>query len=240
MSTRPRRCVGIVQSSYIPWRGAFAMMARCDAYIFLDSVQFTRRDWRTRNRIKTPHGPLWLTIPVKQKGNYHAPIDAMEVAEPGWSAKHLRSIEGAYRRGAGFAEVIDPLRSAYATAAGEAMLSAVNQGLTRALAGLLGIDTPFQRDVDLLPRETLAALDATTRLVELAAAVGATHYISGPSARSYLDEGAFAARGIAVEWMSYAGLPQYPQLWGDFEPAISVLDPLLTLGVQGAREALGG
>lgn len=231
--------VAIVQSSYIPWRGAFAMIARCDAFVFLDSVQFTRRDWRTRNRIKTAQGPLWLTIPVKQKGNYLAPIDAMEIAEPGWAAKHLRSIEGAYRRGAGFSSVIDAVRAAYADVADQPMLSAVNQHLTQALCALLGITTPFLRDVELLPRERLDALDPTQRLVELAAATGATHYLSGPSAQAYLDEGAFAARGMAVEWMSYAGLPEYPQLWGGFEPAVSVLDPILTLGPDGARAVLG-
>lgn len=231
--------VAIVQSSYIPWRGAFAMIARCDAFVFLDSVQFTRRDWRSRNRIKTAQGPLWLTIPVKQKGNYLASIDAMEIAEPGWAAKHLRSIEGAYRRSAGFTSVIDVLRAAYADVADQPMLSGVNQRLTRVLCTMLGITTPFLRDVDLLPRERLDALDPTQRLVELAAATGATHYLSGPSAQAYLDEGAFAARGMSVEWMSYAGLPEYPQLWGAFEPAVSVLDPLLTLGPEAARGVLG-
>lgn len=82
MSGRGRR-VAIVQSSYVPWRGTFAMIARCDAFVFLDAVQFTRRDWRSRNRIKTPKGPQWLTIPVRQKGQFHAPIDAIE---PGLAA----------------------------------------------------------------------------------------------------------------------------------------------------------
>jgi hypothetical protein len=215
-------------------------MARCDAYVFLDSVQFTRRDWRTRNRIKTPDGLFWLTIPVKQKGNYHTAIDAMEIADPRWATKHLRSIEGAYRRGLGFAASIGAVRDAYAAIAEETFLSNINQSLTRALCAALGIATPFWRDVDLLPRERLNALDPTARLVELAAALGGTHYLSGPSARSYLDEGAFAARGIAVEWMSYGDLTTYQQLWGEFEAAVSILDPLLTLGPTGAREAIGG
>lgn len=230
--------VAIVQSSYIPWRGAFAMIARADAFVFLDSVQFTRRDWRTRNRIETAQGPLWLTIPVKQKGNYLSPIDAMEIAEPGWATKHLRSIEGAYRRGAGFSSAIEAVRAAYEGVAEQPMLSGVNQHLTRALCAIMGITTPFLRDVDLLPRERLEALDPTQRLVQLAAATGATHYISGPSAQAYLDEGAFAARGMVVEWMSYAGLPEYPQLWGAFEPAVSILDPLLTLGAEATRDHL--
>jgi hypothetical protein len=216
------------------------MIARSQAFIFLDSVQFTRRDWRTRNRIKTSQGLLWLTVPVKQKGNYLSSIDAMEIADPNWATKHLRSIEGAYRRAAGFAEVIGPIRAAYTAAGAQPMLSAVNQYLTRAICDLLGIRTPFLRDVDLLPRARLDVLEPTQRLVELAHALDATHYLSGPSAQAYLDEGAFASRGIEVEWMSYAGLPEYPQLWGEFDPAVSVLDTLFTLGPDGARAVLGG
>jgi hypothetical protein len=232
------RRVAIVQSSYAPWRGTFAMIGCCDLFVFLDSVQFTRRDWRTRNRIKTPQGLLWLSIPVKQKGNYLAPIDSIEIADPGWAARHLRSIEGAYRRGAGFLESVAGVQRAYAAAAGEPMLSRVNQLLTRAFCAMLGIATPFMRDVDLLPRERLAALDPTARLAELASAAGATCYLSGPSARAYLDSDRFTARGIAVEWMSYAGLRRYEQLWGEFEPAVSIIDTLLTLGTVQARQAL--
>lgn len=231
--------VAIVQSSYVPWRGAFAMIARCDAFIFLDSVQFTRRDWRTRNRIKTPQGPLWLSIPVRQKGNFHAPIDAMEIADESWSIRHGRSIEGAYRRAGGFADAIGGIQDAYAAIAQETNLSRVNQHLTQAVCAMLGIRTRFLRDVEVLPRATLAALDPTARLVALAKAVGAHCYLSGPSARAYLDEAAFRDQGIAVEWMSYAHLPPYPQLWGAFEPAVSILDPLLTLGPAGARAVLG-
>lgn len=234
------RRVAIIQSSYIPWRGSFAILARCDAFVFLDSVQFTRRDWRTRNRIKTPQGPLWLSIPARQKGNYTAPIDAIEVAEPGWAAQHVRSIEANYRRAPHAAAVLPALHEAYAAAGAEPLLSRVNQGLTAALCRLLGIGTPLLRDVDLLPRERLDALDPTARLVELAAAAGAGEYLSGPSARSYLDEAAFAARGMGVAWMDYAGLPEYPQLWGGFEPAVSVVDALLNLGPAGARAVLGG
>jgi hypothetical protein len=234
------RRVAIVQSSYLPWRGAFAMIARCDVYVFLDSVQFTRRDWRTRNRIKTPQGLLWLSVPVKQKGNYRAPIDAIQIAEPGWAGKHLRSIEGAYRRGAGFVDGVAAVREAFAAVAGEPMLWRVNQRLMRAVCAMLGIATPLVRDVDLLPRERLGALDPTARLVALADAAGATCYLSGPTARSYLDQDRFAACGIMVEWMSYAGLPCYPQLWGEFEPSVSIIDPLLTLGPVKARAALDG
>ena len=227
---RAVRRVAIVQSSYVPWRGAFALMARCDLYVFLDSVQFTRRDWRTRNRIKTAQGPHWLTIPVQQKGNYHKPIDAMEVAEPAWAAKHLRTVEDAYARAPHFKDAICPVRDWYAGAASEPLLHKLNQRMTQHIAELLGLKTCFARDIDMIEREALNAMDPTERLAALAQAAGATHYLSGPSARSYLDEAGFNARGIAVEWMSYGHLAPYPQLWGPFEPAVSILDPLLTIG----------
>ncbi len=234
------RLIAIIQSSYIPWRGYFAVIARCDAFIFLDSVQFTRRDWRTRNRIKTPNGPLWLSIPVRQKGNYHAPIDAIAIAEEGWTRQHLRSIEANYRRAPHFATMFPALEAAYAAAAAETSLAAVNRGLTAALCRLLGIDTPLLRDVDLLERERLDSLNPTARLVELAVAANATTYLSGPSARSYLDEATFAGLGVRVAWMDYSDLPEYPQLWGQFDPSLSVVDALLNLGVEGARAGLNG
>lgn len=213
-------------------------MARCDVFIFLDSVQFTRRDWRTRNRIKTPQGPLWLSIPVKQRDATRTPIERIEIAEPGWTAMHLASIEHAYRRGAGFERTIGPIRDAYAKAARHATLSPVNQGLTQDLATLLGLRTQFLCDSDLLPREDIGRMQRTERLAALAAAVGATHYLSGPTARAYLDEAVLTARGIAVEWMSHEGLSTYRQLWGGYEPHLSIIDTLLNLGAEGARAAL--
>lgn len=232
------RRVAIIQSCYIPWRGYFAIIARCDAFIFLDSVQFTRRDWRSRNRIKTPNGPLWLSVPVRQKGQYHAPIDAIELAEPNWADGHLRSIATNYRRAAHFASVFPALEAAYAGAGAQTLLSVANQNLTAAMCRLLGIPTPLLRDIDLLDRARLEALDPTARLVALAEAAEAHEYLSGPAARSYLDEAAFAARGIAVGWMDYHNLPAYEQLWGAFDPSLSVVDALLNLGPNGARAVL--
>ena len=236
--TVPRR-VAIIQSSYIPWRGYFAMIADCQAFVFLDSVQFTRRDWRTRNTIKSSNGPLWLSIPVKQKGNFHASIDAIEIAEPGWTKKHVRSIESNYRRAAAFDAVFPALNEAYAAIEQETSLSAVNRKLTNALCHVLAIETPLLRDVDLLPRVDLEAMDPTDRLVNLAKAAGGTEYLSGPSARSYLDEGRFAAAGLKVAWMDYGACTiPHRQLWGEFEPAVSIVDPLLNLGAAETRATL--
>ena len=87
-----RKCVAIVQSSYIPWKGYFDLIRAVDEFILLDDVQFTRRDWRSRNRIKTPQGLMWLTIPVQSKGRYLQTIQETCVAESDWSGKHWASL----------------------------------------------------------------------------------------------------------------------------------------------------
>jgi len=236
----PRR-VAIIQSSYIPWRGYFAMIACCQGFIFLDSVQFTRRDWRTRNAIKTSTGTSWLSVPVKQKGNYRASIDSIEIADPDWTQRHLRSIEVAYRRASAFDAVFPALTDAFLTVSHETSLSAINQGLTHVICGMLEIETPLLRDVDLLPRTSLEAMDPTERLVKLAQAANGREYLSGPSARSYLDERRFHKAGLDVAWMDYSDcmIPS-PQLWNGFEPAVSIVDPMLNLGCDGTRAMILG
>lgn len=236
MTTR----VGIIQSSYIPWRGYFAMIAKCDIFLFLDSVQFTRRDWRNRNRIKTPNGPAWLSIPVHQKNNFYAPIDSIEAVDHAWIVRHLRSIELNYRRAPYFSDVFPQLVTVYSTLKRELSVSKINQSLIAAVCEMLDIKTSLRRDVDLLDRAQLEQLGPTARLLELAKAVGATDYISGPAARTYLDETLFATCGIGLTWMDYGELITYPQLWTGFDPKLSVVDALLNLGGAGARATLGG
>ncbi len=228
--------IAIIQSSYIPWRGFFAAVALCDRFVFFDSVQFTRRDWRTRNAVKTSQGVHWLSVPVVQKGNFHAPIDSVRIADPSWWRTHLKSIEIAYRRAAHFDAMFPIVKRLFEDVAELPTLSDVNQSMTTALCRALGIQTCFLRDIDLLDREDMAAMQPTERLVRLSAAAGAQTYLSGPSARSYLDEGAFNAVGITVEWLNYGRFSDpYPQLWGDFVPAVSIIDTLLNLGVAQTR-----
>ncbi|CAN5153267.1 WbqC family protein [soil metagenome] len=230
--------VAIVQSSYIPWRGYFGLIAASETFVFLDSVQFTRRDWRSRNRIKTAQGPQWLTVPVQSKGAYHAAIDEIDVADAGWVEKHLSAIRGAYAQAAFFRDGFPQLEAAYQACRSEVRLSEINIGLTTALCRALNIRTRLVRDTELLPREVLVGFDPTERLVRLCTAAGAGRYLSGPAARSYLDQGAFSRAGVSVAWADYSGMCPHRQLWGAFEPQVSVIDALLNLGPEGARAAI--
>jgi len=232
--------VAIVQSSYVPWKGYFDMINLADELILLDSVQFTRRDWRNRNRIKTPQGARWLTIPVITKGRYLQRIDEVEVEDPGWADRHWRTLGQHYQASPCFAtmrELVQPLFFE----GDQSRLTEINRRLLTGLCELLGIHTPITRDTDYELRGS-----SSERLLALCLQAGATHYLSGPAARAYLDVEAFAERAVEVEWMDYSGYPRYPQLHPPFEHGVSVLDLLFNTGGEapsymksfGSRQAL--
>jgi hypothetical protein len=221
--------ISIIQSCYIPWRGFFDLIGRCDEYVILDHVQYVKRRWHNRNRIKTAAGPQWLTIPVITTSRREQTIDAVEVEKP-WAEQHWRAVELAYRRTAYF-EVMAPLvRGWYERASGERLLTEVNAIFLREIAALLAFGTRFVRDTAYPAQGT-----KTERLLAIIRAAGADCYLNGPSAKAYLDEPLLAGAGVAVEWMSYEGYPQYPQLYGPFEPAVSVLDLLFNVGPDARR-----
>jgi hypothetical protein len=225
--------VAIVQSCYIPWKGYFDLIDRVDEFVLLDDAQFTKRDWRNRNRLKTPHGSSWLTVPVQVKGRYLQRIDETLVSEPDWAERHWKTLQHAYAAAPCFDELRHPIEDAYALVADEPRLSVVNRLLLEAVFPLLGIETELSWSSD-YP----GVGSKTDRLLEICRAAGATEYVSGPSARVYLDEDAFAEHGIAVSWMDYEGYPEYPQLHPPFDHAVTVLDVLFNTGRDAARFSL--
>lgn len=226
---RRDRRVAIIQSNYVPWKGYFDVLARVDEFVLLDDAQFTKRDWRNRNKIKTPHGLHWLSVPVKTKGRFTQAIDETEIAEP-WADAHWSTIAHNYARAARYAETAPALRALYEAVAQETMLSAVNRRLLEGVASLLGIATPIRSS-----REYGSAGRKTDRLLGICLAAGATEYLSGPAARDYLDVAQFEAAGIAVRWMEYGPYPEYPQPHGAFEHGVSIVDALLCTGSDARR-----
>jgi hypothetical protein len=216
--------VAIVQSSYIPWKGYFDLIRACDEFILLDDVQFTRRDWRSRNRVKTKDGLLWLTIPVHSTGRYSQAIQDVTVSDPTWGARHWRTIRESYARTpffAAYAPILEPL---YQRPVSD-RLSRINHSFITAICGILGIATRISWSTDYEARE-----GRNERLMDLCQKAGATDYLSGPSAREYLDVNAFAAAGVTARFVDYSGYPEYPQPHPPFEHAVSVLDLLFSAG----------
>jgi hypothetical protein len=224
----------IIQSNYIPWKGFFDLIGRCDEYVIFDRVQYARRHWHNRNRIKTANGVQWLTIPVATRGRFEQPIDEVEIEKAGarehWAEKHWRALELAYRRAPFFEALAPDVKALYERAGTLTRLTEVNEVFLRGIAALLGLDTRFTRD-SAYPSSGVR----TERLLGIARAAGADTYLSGPSARDYFDEATFRAAGIATEWMSYDGYPEYPQLHGGFEHAVTVLDLLFNIGPEAPR-----
>jgi WbqC-like protein family len=217
--------VAIVQSNYIPWRGYFDLIGLVDEFVLFDDRQFTRRDWRNRNRIKTAQGTLWLTIPVRVKGRRFQRIDETEVDGGQWTSRHWAILTHAYRAAPHFDENEARFRRAYERCALETRLSCVNRILIREICEVLGIQTQLRTASEFPGDET-----KTERLLEICLQAGATTYLSGPAAKQYLDVSQFDSAGIAVEWMDYAGYPEYPQLHGPFEAAVTVLDLIFNTG----------
>jgi hypothetical protein len=221
--------VAAIQSNYVPWKGYFDVVNAVDEFILLDEVQYTRRDWRNRNRIKGSQGGQWLTIPVSAKGRYHDRIDEMRVADPCWSERHWRTITHVYRRATCFDEVAPRLEAAYRSLDAE-RLSEVNRALIEVVNDLLGITTPLRWSTEYETTDSRSA-----RILELCVAAGADEYLSGPAARDYLDVDEFDRSGIRVLWCDYDGYPAYPQLAEPFEHGVSILDLLFNTGSR-ARE----
>ena len=219
------KVVAVVQSSYIPWKGYFDLIGRADEFILYDDRQYTRRDWRNRNLIKTSGGTQWLTIPVQVRGRYLQRIDETLVRDPAWTVRHWETLRHVYAASPHFDRYASQLQELYRGLASEPRLSVINRRLLELICGLLGIETPISWST-----EYAATGDRTGRLVSLCRAAGATVYLSGPSARAYLDESMFAASGIDVEYMDYDGYPEYPQLHPPFEHRVSVLDLLFNVG----------
>lgn len=228
------KCV-ILQPSYIPWRGYFHLIQKADIFVFYDDVQYDKHGWRNRNRIKSPTGSIWLTIPVLSRAVQEDSIAIKNIQfapDTRWREKHLRSIQQCYAK-APYLKTYTPLLQEIYSDKSE-HLADFTIGTTVMLARMLGLNaTRFVRS-STLPHTG----EKTDRLISLLQHLGATHYISGPAAKTYIEPEKFSAAGIRLEYMNYSYSP-YPQLHGAFDPQLSVLDLLFMTGPDAPRHIWG-
>ncbi|AYC33295.1 hypothetical protein D3880_13455 [Pseudomonas cavernae] len=219
--------IAILQSNYIPWKGYFDMIAAVDEFIIYDDMQFTKNDWRNRNKIKTPKGLEWISIPVGQ--NIERRIREVTIPDCRWQQKHWRTLEANYRRAPFFQEIATWLEPLYLQASHE-NLSALNRSFIEGICYYLGITTKISNSWD------YNLIDGKTeRLADLCTQAGGSEYISGPAAKDYIDGKYFSERNIKLTWFDYAGYTEYPQLWGDFSQGVSILDLLFNCGTASPR-----
>jgi hypothetical protein len=205
------------QPAYIPWLGYFDKIASADVFVYLDTVQFEKNSFINRNKIKTPQGALWLTIPVKTKGHTCASLRTTEIddAQP-WRAKHLKSIEMNYRKAPRFEECFPKIEALMLMP--ESNLAEYCFHQLRFWLDELAIDTQVVRSSKLPVESTKSNL-----ILDICRHFSAGHYLSGALGLNYLIEDDFRKKGVAIEYQSFT--PQaYPQLWGDFIPYLSILD----------------
>ena len=225
--------VVVLQPGYIPWLGFFDQLRRADIFVYYDDAQYDTHGWRNRNRIKTQNGPLWLTVPVRHSGAGFLKILDVEIdRRRPWARKHLSSIRQAYARAPFLHRFLPEL---------EALLQRewthlvdVDLACVDLMARWLGVGARIERSSRLG-----AGGDRSERLVNICRGFGASTYLSGDAAQSYLDVELFERNGIAVEWQRY-GHPTYPQLHGAFVPYLSALDLILNCGDEAPLIAFPG
>lgn len=229
--------VVILQPSYIPWRGYFDQIGRADLFVFYDDVQYDKRGWRNRNQIKTSKGKQWLTIPVHSHGaqTESIPIHRIRIAwDHPWSQNHLKAIQHSYSKAPNFSRYLPLLETFYQRR--DEFLADFTIDFTIALARELGnTHTRFMRS------SKLAEINGqkTDRLIQILQAVHGTHYISGPSAREYIEKEKFDSAGITLEYMEY-NYPEYPQFYPPFDPYVSILDLLFMAGLEASSYIVQG
>lgn len=217
--------VAILQSNYIPWIGYFDIIDLVDEFIIYDEMQYTKNDWRNRNKIKTPNGLQWLTIPVENTGHISRKISETKITDKKWFRKHWNSIRLNYAKAPYFKVYKDVFESLYKECEQEEYISNVNYKFIKKINEILGITTKISYDTD------YGLIDGKTeRLVDLCKKAGATEYLSGPAAKNYIDENLFNQAGIKLIWMDYSHYKEYPQLFPPFEQGVSVLDLIFNCG----------
>jgi len=221
--------VGVIQSNYIPWRGYFDFIGQVDLFVFHDDLQYTKGDWRNRNRIKTPADLIWLSVPVKSHKTSQLICETQIDYSTNWQKDHLNRFTANYSKALHHSDAIGLLEEAFRFR--DRTISELNVRLIRLVCGYLGITTPMR-----FSAEYSLTGAKTERLIDLLRKAGASTYLSGPNGRSYLNEGLFRDSCIRLEYKSYDYAP-YPQLWGKFEGAVSVLDLIANCGPM-ARDYL--
>jgi len=221
--------IAILQSNYIPWKGYFDLINSVDEFIFYDDMQFTRRDWRNRNKIKTQQGLQWLTIPVQVKGKYFQTIQDTTIAQEHWASKHWQTIIHHYSNSSYFHTHRDLFEDLF-LASTEQFLSKINYRFILAINELLSIQTNLRWS-----NEFKLSGEKSEKLLNICKDCNATHYISGPKAKDYLDLKLFEQENIKVSWMNYDNYPIYHQSFPPFEHGVTILDLIFNEGPNASK-----
>ncbi|WP_017260205.1 WbqC family protein [Pedobacter arcticus] len=214
----------ITQSNYIPWKGYFDAIASTDIFVVYDDMQYTKRDWRNRNLIKTEKGLKWLSIPVEVKGKYFQKVNETMISDKNWNNSHLNILKASYKNAPHYKEIITWLESLYSEC-NFLYLTEINLYFIEKINEFLGIETTIVHSTHFNLHE-----ERTQRLVNICKELNGTDYYSGPAAKTYMEEAKFNKENIGVHYFDYSNYPEYPQLYSPFEHGVSVLDLIFNQG----------
>lgn len=214
----------ITQSNYIPWKGYFDAISISDEFVVYDDMQYTKRDWRNRNLIKTQQGLKWLTIPVEVKGNFFQKINETKIADKNWNKQHWDILKQAYSKSKKYSETKDFVENLYRSSSFD-YLTDVNVHFITEICAYLKIDINLKMSSDFVLNE-----ERSQRLLDICLELNATDYYSGPAAKAYMDEKIFEDAKVGVHYLDYSNYLEYEQLNPPFEHGVSILDLIFNEG----------
>lgn len=214
----------ITQSNYIPWKGYFSYMRKATHFVVYDDMQYTKRDWRNRNKLVTPQGIKWLSIPIDVKGKFSQKINEAKVADLNWGRDHWNFIETNYRNAPHFKKYAEVFKPLYLNSKSE-YLTDINLAFIKEILQLLNINIEIIKSSEF---ELFG--DKTEKLVNICKVLNATEYYTGPAAKEYMDELKFLENNVKVEYYSLEGYPAYKQLYGEFDHYVSIIDMFFNIG----------
>lgn len=221
-----------IQSNFLPWKGYFELIDSVDQFVLLDSVQYTKGDWRNRNRIKSPSGTRWLTLPVSASARES--IYKAKVTDDFWAKEVEKTLRNSYFKSPFFEWAHERIMQVLDECSNYKTLSEINMHSIQSFSKLLSVFTPIEQD-----RNFSSIAGKNERLIQICIEANANVYVSGPSAKNYLDESLFKLSGIEVEWFEYKNYPKYDQLWGEFEDQVSIVDLLYNCGPNSSEYIRG-
>ena len=219
----------ITQSNYIPWKGYFDSIALADEFVIYDDMQFTRRDWRNRNVIKTPTGNKWLTIPVEVKGKFFQKINETKISDTNWNKDHWNIIKQNYNKAVYFKEYKDFFEELYLNS-NSVFLTEINYQFISAICQILDIKTNIRFSSEFDLKE-----ERSERLLNICLQLEGTDYYSGPAAQAYMNEEVFKDASVGIHYFDYSGYPVYKQMHEPFEHGVSILDLLFNTGAESKK-----
>jgi len=219
--------IAILQPNYIPWKGVFDLISRVDVFVFLDDVQYTTKDWRNRNKIKTMNGDLWLTVPVRTKGLRNQLICDAEIENMyNWQYKHYKMIKNNYSKAKFFADFEYLLEKIYIEKQWT-KIADLDIFSTKLIAETLGIKVEWYKSSDLQQTGNKEG----EKIVKICKMLCCEYFINGPSARAFMNEQLFIENNIVLNYMDY-NYPEYNQLYKPFSHNVSVLDVIFNCGYK--------